>query len=429
MTRPAADPRLLRARQHAERGETLQAELLYLGVLGGDPACAQAARAVAALAARREDWPRALHHYQVALQAEPDDDATHLEMAQVLCQLQQPEAAASVLRQAIRSRPDQPLAWLLLGDVLETLGQPVDSCKARYQAITRAHKAGVWTDVSNTHPALVDQVLLTMEKVTAGRRAHLLRSFDATRLAFGAKSVERIERALLGYLGEIDTTPPDPRQRPKFLYIPGLPDHAYHDPALQPWSEELAAGWMDLRAEASYLLGDNSNFESFLGIKVGESNAEYVSGSGPNPAWDAFFFYRHGERFDANHARCPKTSALIDSLSLCRVRHQAPEVCFSVIRPGSKIMPHHGVTNSRLVMHLPLVVPSECALNIVGVGEHRWREGELMMFDDTFQHEAWNDSEQSRVILLMDCWNPHLSSAEQMAVKQLVEAIDDFESV
>lgn len=429
MTRPTADPRLLRARQHAERGETLQAELLYLGVLSGDPACAEAARTVAALAARREDWPRALHYYEVALQAEPEDDATHLEIAQVLCRLQQPEAAASVLRQAIRARPDQPLAWLLLGDVLEALGQPVDSCKARYQAIARAHKAGQWTDVSTTNPALREQVANSMAKVNAGRRAHLLASFDASRVAFGAKSVERIEKALLGYLGEIDTTPPDSRQRPKFLYIPDLPDQAYHDPRMQPWSEQLAAGWQDLRTEAVNLLGDHTNFESFLGLKPGQPHADYVAGSGPNPAWDAFFFYRHGKRFDANHARCPKTSALIDSLTLCRVENQAPEVCFSVIRPGSKIMPHHGVTNSRLVMHLPLVVPSDCALNIIGVGEHHWQEGELMMFDDTFQHEAWNDSEQSRVILLMDCWNPHLSAAEQMAVKQLVEAIDDFESV
>jgi aspartate beta-hydroxylase len=90
-------------------------------------------------------------------------------------------------------------------------------------------------------------------------------------------------------------------------------------------------------------------------------------------------------------------------------------------------MPHYGVTNTRLVMHLPLLVPSDCALRIVDGGEHCWREGELMMFDDTFQHEAWNRSASTRMILLMDCWNPHLTDPERLAVKQLVETISDFQ--
>jgi aspartyl/asparaginyl beta-hydroxylase (cupin superfamily) len=91
-------------------------------------------------------------------------------------------------------------------------------------------------------------------------------------------------------------------------------------------------------------------------------------------------------------------------------------------------MPHHGVTNTRLVFHLPLIVPERCALNIVDVGPHEWREGEPMMFDDTYQHEAHNDSGSTRVILLMDCWNPHLSPPERAAVKSLVEAIDELEN-
>lgn len=423
------DTRLLEAHACARRGEVLKAELLYAGVLRDDQGCAEAARAIAGLAAHRQDWARALHHYQLADSSQPGDEATQIEMAQVLCQVDQPDAAAGVLRRALETRPDQPLAWLLLGDVLELLGQTLAACKARFQAIARAHKLGQWTSVENTSPVLLEQVTRTMAKVQVERRDHLLASFDSTRQAFGAKALERIERALLGYLGEVDTTPPDPRQRPKFLYIPGLPDLPFHAPQLQPWSAQLAAGWKDLRAEASELLGDQQNFESFLGLKPGQSHAQYVGGDGPCPSWDAFFFYRHGKRFDANHARCPRTSALLDTLTLCEIKSQAPEVCFSVLSPGSKIMPHHGVTNSRLVMHLPLLVPPDCALNIVNVGEHCWREGELMMFDDTFAHEAWNHSDQARVILLMDCWNPHLSSVEQTAVKQLVEAIDAFENV
>ncbi len=82
---------------------------------------------------------------------------------------------------------------------------------------------------------------------------------------------------------------------------------------------------------------------------------------------------------------------------------------------------------ARLVFHLPLVVPPDCALNVIDGGAHHWQEGEPMMFDDTFQHEAWNRSDRPRLILLMDCWNPHLTLPEREAVKRLVEAIDDIE--
>ena len=425
----APDPRLVQAHARVRGGEVLQAELLYLAVLRDDPRATEAAHALAMLASQREDWPRARDFYQSLLRIDPADSTAALELAQVLCQLRQPGPAATLLRQVLNKQPGQHMGWLLLAETLDQLGDTFAASKARMQAVTRAQKAGLWTDVSNTHPAIVDRVLATIGKLRQERREYLMQSFEAVRREFGASAVVRVQRALLGYLGEVDTTPPDARQRPKFMYVPGLPDLPYHDPMLQPWAPALAAGWHELRDEALSLLGDAHNFESFLGLKPGEVRPEYVGGSAPNPAWDAHFFYRHGERYDANHARCPRTSSLIDSIPLCRVDNQAPEVCFSVLRPGSTIMPHHGVTNSRLVMHLPLVVPPDCALNIVGAGEHRWREGELMMFDDTYQHEAWNRSDQSRVILLMDCWNPYLDAAERQAIRQLIEAIDRFDEV
>jgi aspartate beta-hydroxylase len=178
-----------------------------------------------------------------------------------------------------------------------------------------------------------------------------------------------------------------------------------------------------LREEALRLLHEDRPFRNFIDFRDGVRAQDYLKGHGLDPVWEAFFFYRHGVRFDANHARCPRTSALLESIELCRIAGDAPEICFSVLRPGTEILPHHGVTNVRLVMHLPLVVPADCALNLIDAGEHHWREGELVMFDDTFRHEAWNRSSATRVILLMDCWNPHLSAVERQAVEQLIETI------
>ena len=117
--------------------------------------------------------------------------------------------------------------------------------------------------------------------------------------------------------------------------------------------------------------------------------------------------------------------AALDALPLVRIRANAPEVMFSVLTPGSHILPHRGVTNTRVVCHLPLVVPEDCAL-VVGGETHVWREGEAVAFDDTYEHEAWNRGSSTRVVLIIDVWNPHLTAAERDAVAVLVEAMGDF---
>jgi aspartate beta-hydroxylase len=100
-------------------------------------------------------------------------------------------------------------------------------------------------------------------------------------------------------------------------------------------------------------------------------------------------------------------------------------VCFSVLTPGSHILPHHGVTNTRIVTHLPLVVPGDCAL-VVGGETRRWQEGECFSFDDTFEHEAWNRSTDTRVVMLLDAWNPYLTDIEREAMTALIGGIGDF---
>ena len=121
---------------------------------------------------------------------------------------------------------------------------------------------------------------------------------------------------------------------------------------------------------------------------------------------------------DENCARCPRTAAILDALPLVRIREHAPEICFSVLTPGTHILPHRGVTNTRVVTHFPLVVPEDCALN-VGGELRAWEAGHCFTFDDTFEHEAWNRGESNRVVMLMDCWNPYLTQIERDAVTEL----------
>jgi aspartate beta-hydroxylase len=111
-------------------------------------------------------------------------------------------------------------------------------------------------------------------------------------------------------------------------------------------------------------------------------------------------------------ARCPETAAALDAIPQNRVPGKAPSAFFSILKPGAHIPPHTGVTNTRAIVHLPLVVPPGCSFR-VGGETREWRVGEAFAFDDTIEHEAWNRSAEPRIVLILDVWNPHLDAAEQ----------------
>ena len=320
------------------------------------------------------------------------------------------------------SDPASPSAWLALGDQREQQGDRLGALRAWFRAVTSAQLSGLWIDAASTPAALLDSVVHAIEQVRLRRRELYFGAYEDLRREFGGPALERVDRALSAHLREGDGIPADPRQRPRFFYFPDLPSRPYLDPDAQPWAATVRDAFATIRSEAIGLLRDEKQpFEDFIRVRKGDRIENYLGGT--LPTWEAFFFYRHGVRYDANHARCPGTSRALESIELCNIADHAPEICFSILKPGTHILPHYGVTNVRSVMHLPLIVPTACALNLIDVGEHHWREGELMMFDDTFQHEAWNRSREIRVVLLMDCWNPDLTVVERRAVTQLIETI------
>jgi len=291
-----------------------------------------------------------------------------------------------------------------------------------FGAINFAQGSGAWRDEAAVPAALRPLLSHAMQRVIAGRRELFGRTLEPLRARYGAGALARMEQALAIYLLDAPPSYPDPRQRPSFLFFPGVPALPYYPGARFAWMPELEAGTAAIREEMRALLDQRENFEPFHKHVPTEG---YLKGTRGAPAWDTFFFHRHGERVAANLARCPQTAAVLDALPLARIRAHAPECLFSVLRPGTHILPHHGVTNTRLVVHLPLVVPEDCAL-VVGGEQHAWQEGRGVVFDDTFEHEAWNRSDRPRAVLIVDVWNPDLTEAERAAVTDLVAAIGDF---
>ena len=259
----------------------------------------------------------------------------------------------------------------------------------------------------------------TAAREIAGRfEAHLLDTLAANGLS--EAGTERFARALDLLLGKRQIY----LQEPKYFYFPELPQIQFYERQDFPWAAALEAATPRIRAELRALLASGSGFEPYIRRVADRPN--FGNPLLENPDWSAAYLVRDGREVAANAARCPDTMAALRAVPLCRIVARTPSVLFSLLRPGTRIRPHHGFTNARLIGHLPLVVPEGCALR-VGNETRPWREGELVVFDDSIEHEAWNLSNELRVVLLFDIWRPELTDRERALVATTLSAASRFE--
>jgi aspartyl/asparaginyl beta-hydroxylase (cupin superfamily) len=210
-------------------------------------------------------------------------------------------------------------------------------------------------------------------------------------------------------------------QQPTAFYFPGLPQIEFYEREQFPWLAEMEAAIPSIRSELEAVLAEDGAF------------APYVEGD-PNrpralhrllgdPSWGAFHLWKRGAPVAGNADRCPATMAALERAPIPRIEGRSPMALFSLLRPGAHIAAHNGLLNTRLICHLPLIVPGRCRLR-VGNEVRAWEEGKALVFDDSVEHEAWNDSDGTRVILLFEIWRPELSEEEKAQITALYEAIE-----
>lgn len=211
-------------------------------------------------------------------------------------------------------------------------------------------------------------------------------------------------------------------QQPQYYFFPSLPQIQFYERQDFPWLDKVEAATGALREELQEVMKDSSAFTPYV---QGEANrpATEQGGMVNNPDWSAFYLWKNGEPVAENVARCPRTMAALEGAPIARVAKRSPSILFSLLRPGARIPAHTGFINTRLICHLPLIVPPRCGFR-VGNDTREWVEGKAWLFDDTIEHEAWNLSEQTRVILLFEIWRPELTGEEQVLVSSMFEAID-----
>jgi aspartate beta-hydroxylase len=411
------------AQQLLRLGRVEEAEGAFRTILEHDPLNVEALNIVGLIALRNDDLPQALELLQRAAARDPVEPLTQHNLGLAREASGDLPGAIACHQRAVQLTPEFHVARLHLGRVLELAGRPAEAAVQYARALQDAQAQGRWLNPDTTPPQLRGMVERAVLYVREQRRDAFAGLFEPLRARFGADSMQRVEKALRIYFNEEPPVYADPRQQPTFFYFPDLPTPAYFDRALFPWIPELEARTDDIRRELLALLpSDRGRERVFTSDELEQHN---LRGLDVPPSWNGYYFYRHGARRDDNCAACPVTAAALDKLPLARIREHGPEVLYSVFTPGTHLLPHRGVTNTRLVSHLPLLVPEDCALN-VGGEHHYWQEGRVVVFDDTFEHEAWNHSRKTRVVMIYDIWNPYLTEAERAAVSDLVAAIGDF---
>lgn len=212
--------------------------------------------------------------------------------------------------------------------------------------------------------------------------------------------------------------------QPLTLPIPRLPAIPIFHREDFDWAPEVEAAYPDILDELHALLEKDDGFEPYVQTRDGEPKGQFAP-LDHNIDWGAYFLWKHGRRIDEQAERCPKTEAALARAPQMKVPGRAPVSFFSALKAGVHIPPHHGATNARLTVHLPLIVPPDCALR-VGEEIHVWEPGKLVLFDDTIRHEAWNRSDRLRVVLIFDVWHPMLTPLERDLVVRITAGLMDF---
>ncbi|GGB29276.1 hypothetical protein GCM10011380_18480 [Sphingomonas metalli] len=401
------------AQQSARAGRRAESASLYQRILALSPDNPRALNALGNQALTANELGAARSWFERAVAADPRAGAIWLNLSGVLRMLGEDAAELAALDQALVADPYFVVALLQKAQWFERHDRVADAVAA-YRSLLDAAPP-----IETLQPGLREALEHGRQLVAAQDLA--VESAIREELRDLPVGSTRLDHALEILGGRRRIYHP----KPAGLHFPYLPALQYFDRADFPWFQALEA--------ATDVIGD----ELLAMTRESDRNAPYVRIAPGTPVnqwqalnnsldWGAIFLFKDGAEVAETAERCPQTMALLRSLPLLDIPHRGPTVMFSTLRPHTRIPPHHGVTNVRAVVHLPLLVPDGCGFR-VGSETRHWREGEAWAFDDTIEHEAWNDSDHTRVILIMDAWNPCLDADERTALRRAHQVLGRFE--
>jgi aspartate beta-hydroxylase len=367
---------------------------------------------------RAGDARHARELYERAIAVDAASKVLWLNLANACRALSDRNSEARALERALAIEPRYVLALLAKGRLAESLAEN-KKASFFYEAALDSVASG-----APAPPQARAQLGHARDFVLANRRElerFLEQQVAAVRAQHAAAGQARFDACRDVYLRKRRVF----HHQPKQILFPYLPEIEFFRRADFPWLDVLEAATEEIAAEAlGALATDNAGFKPYIEFPSGTPMDEWAP-LNYSPNWSVYPLWHDGVQIPAHVQRCPRTAALLAGLPLCDIPQHAPGAYFSLLRPHTRLPPHTGTTNTRSIVHLPLVVPAGCGFR-VGEDVRIWQQGSAWVFDDSIEHEAWNNSDANRIILIFDIWNPLLSEAERDLVRALTAGIGQY---
>ncbi len=365
-------------------------------------------------AAARGAFAEALALLDKAAAIEPGSFPLHVKRSAMHRAAGNQPAALDAIGAALAIVPLDFMALLMRASLKDQLGHG-DAGEAYAQAL--AQRPATLAQPNPQLTAAIQRGEEVRDRWIADKEAKLVAAMAGAEATADPEAVARIARFRSNALRRTRVW----HAEPTHFHFPGLAEREYHDRSLFPWLAELEAATDLIQAEfEAVAAAERAELVPYIQYPAGAPLAQWKA-LNHSRDWTAIHLWQYGRRIEANARHCPKTMELIARFPQPRIGGCSPNAMFSLLAPGTGIPPHHGVANTRLVCHLPLIVPAGCWFR-VGADTRLWERGRAWIFDDTIEHEAMNPSGELRVILIIDVWHPGLGPQEQAAVAALLEA-------
>ena len=402
-----------------QQQQLTQALSLYQKIIATHPEHAPSLNRVGSIALGQGKLEHALALLNRAVAAEPTESTYHFNLGRAYFQTQRLDHAATCFQRTLDIAPGFAMAHLFFGACVHKLQNTAVALDSYQRAMTLNPQL---SQAGQSNPQLQEVVQTANRALRQKYMALHKETFVSLQNDHGAQALKRVERCLdIQHGKKIPFN--DELQRPSLVFFPDLEPQAWFEREDLSWTQILEQGYQQIKDEIMMLVESSSNFQPYVeaGPHVPDS-MQHLAGSRD---WHSLHLYAQGKKQIENCIKCPVTTHIVETLPLPYITDNAPEVFFSLLKPTTHIKPHFGVANIKVAFHLPLLVPDHCQIR-VGRETRSWEAGKCLIFDDSFEHEAWNKSAETRIVLIGEVWHPHLTEVETHALTQLSNAIEHW---
>ena len=405
----------------SQQGDTLSAVRVCQEILAVDKNHLSSLRFLADQAMESGDFASAANYLKTLFENSPGDLPVLTQLGQALYRQGKLEQAVAVYTDYWRIKPGNRVIYLTLGCLYVELGN-IDKAAQVFSLgeVVDHNLLSLWNN-PETNPAVSQMAKTAWDTLRQHHTELHIAAVDAS------EKLEHLNRIRNAVWPLVDTRAVDyqhPLKRPQVFSIKYNTSPTFFDTNAFPWRGQLEENFQEIRQEILAGLNVAADGRPYL------SNRHRLEGAQWAPlvnrmSWASVHLYQNGVANDKVIQKFPQTLKALAGVPVATTKGKPSEVFISVLAPNTRIPEHFGVSSAILTAHLPIDVPADCGLQVHE--EIRIPEaGKLIVFDDTWEHSAWNNSDQPRVVLIFELWHPELNEPERQAIARSIQARESW---